>query len=168
MEDFTFNLNTEEEDTEDNFAPLAPGKYPFVVEEIEVKKSQAGHVGLNVTYTVCGEKYTGRKVFEWYNWEHPKLQVQKIARGQIAKLVKAAFKGDQVISNPQDIVGKSFIGRVSIKKGGGMNGEDVNSLNGFAEYDGLVHTKEDVSHTPDVGSVDEAKPFEDAEGDINF
>lgn len=146
MSEEEFFLDTaKEEDDEQEYSLIPAGEYPVVVEECSFKESRAGNLGISATYTICGDQYVGRKLFEWFNWNHPTPKVQKIARSELTRLTRAAYKGEHQLTNPNDLVGKSVIAKVSIQKGGGMDGEDANSVKGYKPYEGIINTKEEVS-----------------------
>ena len=84
------NFNAAEIDTTSRDAILS-GTYEAVVTDSEMRATKNGlGMGINLTFEILSEgPAKGRKVFVWINYEHPKVEVQRIGREELASLCKA-------------------------------------------------------------------------------
>lgn len=85
------NDMSEEEAMATDFQPVPDGWYEVVSSGTREKpnKSNAGH-HVEVTFTVIGESYNGRKVFANYNVDNPNTTAQKIGLGELKRFAAAA------------------------------------------------------------------------------
>ena len=84
------NFNASEIDTTSRDA-IPSGTYEAVVTDSEMKATKNGlGMGINLTFEILSEgPAKGRKVFVWINYEHPKVEAQRIRREELASLCKA-------------------------------------------------------------------------------
>ena len=84
------NFNAAEIDTTSRDA-IPSGTYEAVVTDSEMKATKNGlGMGINLTFEIISDgPAKGRKVFVWINYEHPKVEAQRIGREELASLCKA-------------------------------------------------------------------------------
>ncbi len=84
------NFNAAEVDTTSRDA-IPSGSYEAVVTDSEMRATKNGlGMGINLTFEIISEgPAKGRKVFVWINYEHPKVEAQRIGREELASLCKA-------------------------------------------------------------------------------
>lgn len=85
-----------------DFQPLPDGWYEAITSgstEKENKSGQGHHI--NVTYTIVGENYAGRKVFGNFNVDNPKPTAQQIGLGELKRMMLAG--GLEKISDVSDL-----------------------------------------------------------------
>ena len=84
------NFNAAEVDTTSRDA-IPSGSYEAVVTDSEMRATKNGlGMGINLTFEIISEgPAKGRKVFVWINYEHPKVEAQRIGREELATLCKA-------------------------------------------------------------------------------
>ena len=83
-------FNAAEIDTTSRDA-IPSGTYEAVVTASEMKATKNGlGMGINLTFEILSDgPAKGRKVFAWINYEHPKVEAQRIGREELASLCKA-------------------------------------------------------------------------------
>lgn len=75
---------------DDSYEALPAGTYKCVVEEALMKTPRNGGADyLNIKFSIVGDKYTNRKFFQTYNYNHGKEVVRNIGRGQFIQVLKA-------------------------------------------------------------------------------
>ena len=84
------NFNAAEIDTTSRDA-IPSGTYEAIITDSEMKATKNGlGMGINLTFEILSEgPAKGRKVFVWINYEHPKVEAQRIGREELASLCKA-------------------------------------------------------------------------------
>ena len=84
------NFNAAEVDTTSRDA-IPSGSYEAIVTDSEMRATKNGlGMGINLTFEIISEgPAKGRKVFVWINYEHPKVEAQRIGREELASLCKA-------------------------------------------------------------------------------
>ena len=84
------NFNAAEVETTSRDA-IPTGIYEAVVTDSEMRATKSGlGMGINLTFEILTEgPAKGRKVFSWINYEHPKVEAQRIGREELASLCKA-------------------------------------------------------------------------------
>ena len=84
------NFNAAEIETTSRDA-IPTGIYEAVVTDSEMRATKSGlGMGINLTFEILTEgPAKGRKVFSWINYEHPKVEAQRIGREELASLCKA-------------------------------------------------------------------------------
>jgi len=84
------NFNAAEIDTTSRDA-IPSGTYEAVVTDSEMRATKSGNgMGINLTFEIVSDgPAKGRKVFAWINYEHPKVEAQRIGREELASLCKA-------------------------------------------------------------------------------
>ena len=84
------NFNAAEIETTSRDA-IPTGTYEAVVTDSETRATKNGNgMGINLTFEILTEgPAKGRKVFSWINYEHPKVEAQRIGREELASLCKA-------------------------------------------------------------------------------
>lgn len=128
---------------------LPDGDYKMEVSAADVKTSGSGtatKVGLKVTYDVIEpEDYKGRKVFDYFNLEHPSADAQRIGQAQFASLCRAIGRTDPV-DDTDDIMFRAFTAKVGM----GKPSKDKNP-DGTPQYPAKNEIKR--FHFPDEGEV---------------
>lgn len=113
-----------------DFRPLPGGWYPLLIEKAQVSENKAknGHV-LRVSFSVLGDRYNNRKLFERFNLSNPNVKAVEIGLRNLGGLGKAV--GIPVVTDTGELVNKVVDGRVKIKPAG--NGYDAdNEVAAFA------------------------------------
>lgn len=84
------NFNAAEIDTTSRDA-IPAGVYEAVVTDSEMRATKSGTgIGINLAFEIISDgPAKGRKVFSWINYEHPKVEAQRIGREELASLCKA-------------------------------------------------------------------------------
>jgi hypothetical protein len=84
------NFNAAEIDTTSRDT-IPSGTYEAVITDSEMKATKNGlGMGINLTFEIISDgPAKGRKVFVWINYEHPKVEAQRIGREELASLCKA-------------------------------------------------------------------------------
>ena len=84
------NFNAAEIDTTSRDA-IPSGTYEAVITDSEMTATKNGlGMGINLTFEIISDcPAKGRKVFVWINYEHPKVEAQRIGREELASLCKA-------------------------------------------------------------------------------
>jgi len=128
MARFDFKLNDYEKDG-DGFSLIPDGEFEFIVEKAELKQTKAktGHY-LNFTYSIVGDKYENRKVFDLINIDNPNEIAQRIGRGRLHKLAEAC--GCVEVDDSDLLIDKVFRGMLGVEKGTGGY-EDKNVVKKF-------------------------------------
>ncbi len=151
------SFNPTEHDTEQraDFENLPDGDYVLEVETADVKitdpdSPRTRKVGVKVTYQVIEpEDYKGRKVFDYFNLEHPTAQAQTIGQSQFAALCRAMGISDPV-SDTDDLMFKSFTAKIGMGKP-----SKEKDANGVPTYPAKNEIKK--FYFPDEGQVPAAK-----------
>jgi len=142
MARFKFKLDDYEKDG-DGFELLPTGEYDFIVEKVEEKETKAGTgTYLNCTYSIVGEKYENRKVFDLININNPSEVAERIGRGRLHKLALACGCVD--MEDSDDLIDKVFTGIVAVKKGTGGY-EDKNVVSKFVPKDSHAPASKEAS-----------------------
>lgn len=98
------------------FECLPPGKYTLQVTETGVKETKDGFgLMVNVTFSVVGPKYQGRKIFERFNIRNRSAQAQRIGVGQLKNLVVSAGILEP-LTDTDMLLGRVVSGDVVIEK----------------------------------------------------
>ena len=86
----SINFNAAEIDTTSRDT-IPSGTYEAVITDSEMKATKNGlGMGINLTFEIISDgPAKGRKVFVWINYEHPKVEAQRIGREELASLCKA-------------------------------------------------------------------------------
>lgn len=111
-------FNPQDHETEQrNSENLPDGIYLLEAETVDIKENSDEHkTGLNIMYNVIEpEGFSGRKMFDYINIEHPKAQVQKIGEEEFARLCRAIGRSEPV-DDTDDLVFKSFTAKVGMGK----------------------------------------------------
>jgi hypothetical protein len=112
------SVRASDHDTVQRGATLPDGIYELEVEGTEVKKSNKGGTGINVTYEVyLPEQYKGRKFFQWINVKVPgSPKAEEIGEQELAKLIKAVgIPEDDEVDDTEELHGKPFLARVGLE-----------------------------------------------------
>lgn len=134
-----WNFTDDKEST--GFGVIPKGVYNASITEAKMKDTQKGDQRLNLTFTIQGGDYHGRKIFEGYNMSGSEKAVQ-IGRGQLKAILKAGGKGFE-ISGPEDFLGIELA--ISVKV--------IPEKDGYAEKNGVQGFK------PAVESASGVVPF---------
>jgi hypothetical protein len=83
-------INPEEHEATGDFTPLPPGWYSAEIEKAEIKDTKtSGGKMLKIQYSIVGEKFNGRKIFESINILNASEAAQAIGRRQLADIARA-------------------------------------------------------------------------------
>lgn len=108
-------FNPAEVDPQDNnFDPLPSGWYPAIIDETAQKSTKAAERGenddwyVNLRYSIVGERYANRKVFQMLNLQNQSQQAMEIAYRQLSSICHAIGSGpikntDQLKNMPMSI-----------------------------------------------------------------
>lgn len=100
-----------------SFDVLPAAEYPLVIVNSEVKKTQDGSGRyLKLEFQVVRGEHQNRKLWENLNLWNANQQTVQIAKSQLKQIGQAV--GVPVISDSQQLHGKVFLGKVTIKDGG--------------------------------------------------
>ena len=108
----------DENDAGNSNTPLPKGDYPLALLEWEQKQTAKG-MGLKVQFVVLDGQYKDRRVFEFFNTQHPNADAVRISGAMLKQIVIAAgFDGNQDLTEQlmDACVGKPFVGAVGIQK----------------------------------------------------
>lgn len=88
MASLSFDANSVDITSRD---PIPAGIYEALICDSEVRPTRSGNgKGINLTFEILSDgPAKGRKVFVWINYEHPKVEAQRIGREELASLCKA-------------------------------------------------------------------------------
>ena len=145
-------------ETQSNDYELIPkGHYPVTGTDWEEKESQ-GRAYFTVTFTLFGEKYKGRKIFEnFFIGEGFSEKAVAIGMGKIKSMLelqKESLKFDSYADLFNAILDKPMLASVGISKSKDPQYQDKNciwSVKDIAELDSVVPSKEsNVDMTSDV------------------
>lgn len=141
------------------FEPLKPGKYVAQLDEVEVKKSNAGNpmwvAEFSEIHSLDGEKQPGR---QWYNLNLPTTdtppddyakgaekweQYQRLCEGRLKGFFEAF--GFEVDSDTDEFIGDRCVLVIGVRtiQSGVRTGEATNSVNGVKPLDSVEYEGED-------------------------
>lgn len=119
----------------DGFDPIPAGWYPCMIDSAEVKPTKAKNGKfLAIELTVVGEQYAGRKLWPRLNISNPNPTAEQIGRRELAAIGQAL--GLAAITDSSEIIGKTLMARVSIRKEEGH--EPDNEVKGYKAVDGAA------------------------------
>lgn len=118
------------------FEPVPKGEYRFQIKEAEINptKNKDGRV-LTLTHEILKGDFKGKTVKEYICFEHSNPETERIAASRIASICDAIGVEFTELEGPEELVGKKFIGDVSIAPADGDYGPK-NRLDGYEEYTG--------------------------------
>ena len=91
MASLSFDANSVEISSRD---PIPAGVYEALICDSEVRPTRSGNgKGINFTFEILSGPHKGRKVFAWINFQHPKVEAQRIGQEELARLCKAVGVG---------------------------------------------------------------------------
>ena len=125
-----------------SFDPIPAGEYTLVVTRAKKETDNNDNDFLNMEYSVTSGKYKGRKIWERLYLEHPNEKAAEIAEQKLQQLMFAT----QVTELPSKwkaakLIGKPFLGRVSIEVDKTGKYGDKNRLNRPAVLEGKKKSK---------------------------
>lgn len=96
--------------------PVPAGKYVLEVTAAEDRqnKSNSGR-HLWIENTIRGEHYGGRKIFHRFNLRNPSQKAEEIGQKEFNSFLDAIGMGDVLIRQPQQLLGRTYTGRVDIE-----------------------------------------------------
>jgi len=142
MARFNFKINDYKDDG-DAFDLLPDGEYEFIVEKLELKETKAGTGEyLNCTFSIIGEKFKNRKVFDLMNINNPNETAERIGRGRLHKLAQAC--GVQDMDDSDILIDKVFKAMVGVQKGTGGY-PDKNEVKKFIPKGGSAPASKEAS-----------------------
>lgn len=105
---------TKIEVNDNDFSPLAPGKYNVIISDASVKKTKAGTGQyLSLQFTVTSEPGRDRRVWTNLNLVNPNPVAVEIAQKDLANICTAA--GVQgLLTNEQQLLGKALTIKVAV------------------------------------------------------
>ena len=101
-----------------SFDPFPAGDYELRAVGIEVKPTKAGQA-FKVEFDVIGGEHEGRKIFEWFNFDHPNSQVVEIALTDIKSWIGATGgddRGNLTAQRVYDLEGLPFRAKIKVEK----------------------------------------------------
>ena len=102
-----------EEETRD-FSPVPEGWYDAKISDADVKNTKAGTGKyISLRFDIIGPSYQGRVVWTNLNTINPNPKAEEIARGQLAKIMRAT--GLAQVSDTDQLVGLVIAIRVSVR-----------------------------------------------------
>lgn len=109
--------------------PVPPGKYVLEVTAAEDRqnKSNSGR-HLWIENTIRGEHYGGRKIFHRFNLRNPSQKAEEIGQKEFNSFLDAIGMGDVLIRQPQQLLGRTYTGRVDVEHN---DGRSDNIVKGF-------------------------------------
>lgn len=125
----------------DDYGIIPPGWYPVEIKNVEIKPTKAGDGKLmKVEFSIIGENYTGRRVWNNINFQNKSKEAQAIGQRQLGRLLLACgFDQNDRLTTEQTLLGMQLDINVIIEAG--KNGyEDKNIAKSFAK---LGHGGED-------------------------
>ena len=91
MASLSFDANSIEISSRD---PIPAGVYEALICDSEVRPTRSGNgKGINFTFEILSGPNKGRKVFAWINFQHPKVEAQRIGQEELARICKAVGIG---------------------------------------------------------------------------
>lgn len=124
----------EEDDGGGNEYGIMPvGWYPAEITAVSVSETKSGTgVMLTAEFTIRGESYYGRKVWERFNIMNQSQQAQAIGQRELGRMMRALkFGENERLIDENQLLGRSLDIRIKIEKG--QNGyEDRNAVDKFA------------------------------------
>lgn len=69
---------------------IPPGTYEAVIVDSEMRPTRNGQgQGINLTFEIVSGSAKGRRVWDWINFQHPKVEAQRIGQERLAKVCKS-------------------------------------------------------------------------------
>lgn len=120
-----------------DFSPVPAGSYHLECVSAELKTSKAGKQYVDAQFSVCGGKFSNRRIFEIFSLEGSSKSVG-ISMRQLAKLAELNGKN---LADSSDIVGAHCVAKVRVEEGqpradGEGKYPDRNRCSYFEEYVG--------------------------------
>lgn len=99
----------------EEFKPIEPGEYNFLVEKVELKPTKAGTGSyLNLQLKVQGGPCNNRVVFDMITYTNPNPQAVEIGHRKLSGLCRAA--GITQLTDTQQLVNRIVAGKVGIRE----------------------------------------------------
>lgn len=138
-------VRQEENEGGNDFDVIPPAWYTVEIEKAEVKETKARNGKyLNVTLSIIGEHYSGRKLFCRYNLENPNPKAVEIGRRELAALIQAC--GLLVVDDSSELTGHNVEVKVVVKSEEGH--EPDNEVKGYRPVGGAARAAERGAGTP--------------------
>lgn len=115
MLDLGENINLEEVDEDDPFAPIPEGQYDCEVVGAEIKRTKSGTgMMLVVSLSVVEGKHSGYQLMDWINYQNQHETAQRIGRQKLKSLCRCAgVKG--TVSDISPILNRRVCAVVSVE-----------------------------------------------------
>lgn len=110
-----FNINTNDPELADSFAPIPEGYYPAVVESIEQGFDKSGGVRFTAKTRLRDCPFNGRVILENFNVGSANPQAVEIGRKQLAALARACGVSG-MLTSPQQVVGVPIYVKIPAQK----------------------------------------------------
>lgn len=102
---------------ESSFDPIPAGVYYLNSEDAEVKETKTiGGEYIQVTFTVVGGEFMGRKLFETFNIKNANQKAVDIGLGQLKRFMRCAGKENFMINTVSDLCGLTVKAQVIIEE----------------------------------------------------
>lgn len=89
---------------ESSFAPIPPGEYNIISDDVTLKDTKSGGEALNIKFRVLDGPHEGRFIFANYNIKNDNPKAVEIALGQLKSFIRLSGAPMQV-QNWTDLVG---------------------------------------------------------------
>lgn len=124
---------TKIEVNDNDFSPLAPGKYNVIISDASVKQTKSGTGQyLSIQFTVTGEQGRDRRVWTNLNLVNPNPVAVEIAQKDLANICTAAgIKG--LLTDEQQLLGKALVIKVAVDG-------DRNNVKGYSAVGAITPT----------------------------
>ena len=123
---FGAGFDTNSVPPQDDFEVLPPGKYPVMIDKVEVRQTKAGTgYYISLTLTVLDGTAKNRKLFDNINIANPSDKCVEIGLRQLAALGKAV--GLQAITDTSELLNRYCLAHVKVKD----NANDIRTYSAF-------------------------------------
>ena len=117
------------EEEKGDYSPIPEGWYNVKITDASLNKTKAGTGEyIKVEYTVSGENFSGRRVWDLLNIRNPSEKAEEIGRRQLSSLMSAI--GLETLNDTDELVGADLKVKVKIKPAEGDYSES-NGIGGF-------------------------------------
>ena len=132
----TINPEDHQETQEGSYEPIPAGTYTSMVTNSEMKPTKAGTGQyLELTFTICSDKYNGRKFWERLNLSNPNPTAVEIAERNMASLARAC--GLQSCSDSDQLHDKPVNVLLKVKSGNAQY-DATNEVAGYQSVTGVM------------------------------
>lgn len=109
------NIDTNNPELADGFAPIPEGVYPVVLTSIEASVSNKGYNMIVAKIQIREGTFKGRNITHFFNIGHPSTQTVEIAKKDLATMARACGVNGQ-LTNPQQVINVPMFAKISPQK----------------------------------------------------